>query len=184
MFWSYYLIHDFLVANRHLFLWNLITLCTRRILHYYQIQSYIRLIGKLLYLRTTRPDIAFVVGKLCQFSSSLLEIHLQAAHKVLRYLKGTIGKGLFYSSDSSNLTLKGYTDSDWNSCPDTRRSVTAFCMYIGDSLVSWKSKKQDNVSSSSAEAEYKAMACGTKELFWIAKVMKEFHLPTFALAIL
>ncbi|KAL1187681.1 Retrovirus-related Pol polyprotein from transposon RE1 [Cardamine amara subsp. amara] len=146
-------------------------------------EIYRRLIGKLLYLCTTRPDIAFAVGKLCQFSSAPKEIHLQAAHKVLRYLKGTIGKGLFYSSDS-DLTLKGYTDSDWNSCPESRQSISGYCMYIGDALVSWKSKKQDTVSCSSAEAEYRAMAYGTKELLWIAKVMKEFMLPTHDSAIL
>ncbi|KAG7584438.1 Ribonuclease H-like superfamily [Arabidopsis suecica] len=135
-------------------------------------EHYRKLIGKLLYLCTTRPDISFAVGKLCQFSSAPREVHLQAVYKVLRYLKGSVGKGLFYSSDL-DLTLKGFTDADWNTCPESRRSVTGYCMYIGDSLVSWKSKKQDVCSSSSAESEYRAMYVGTKELIWIAKIMKD-----------
>jgi len=112
---------------------------------------YRKLIGKLLYLCITRPGISFVVGKLCQFSSAPREVHLQALYKVLRYIKGTVGNGLFYSSDP-DLTLRGFTDADWNTCPESRRLVTGFCMYIGDSLVTWRSKKHDVCSSSSAQS--------------------------------
>ncbi|XP_019089093.1 PREDICTED: uncharacterized protein LOC109127935 [Camelina sativa] len=116
-------------------------------------KQYRRLIGKLQYLTITRLDITFSVSKLAQYSSAPWKFHLQAAHKVLRYLK------------------------DWGACPDSRRSVTGFAIFIGHSLVSWRSKKQDMVSMSSAESEYRAMSVITKELLWFTYILKSLRLP-------
>ncbi|CAA7029223.1 unnamed protein product [Microthlaspi erraticum] len=102
--------------------------------------SYRKIVGKLMYLHTTRPDISYSVNTLCQFSHDPRDVHLKAAHKVLRYLKGSVGQGLFYAADSS-FDLHGYTDSDWGTSTDDRKSISGYCMFIGDSLVSWKSKK-------------------------------------------
>ncbi|KAG7543853.1 Reverse transcriptase RNA-dependent DNA polymerase [Arabidopsis thaliana x Arabidopsis arenosa] len=139
-------------------------------------ETYRRLVGKLMYLTITRPDITFAVNKLCQFSSSPKRSHLNAAYKVVHYLKGTAGLGLFYSS-KSDLCLKAYTDADWGSCVDSRRSTSGYCMFLGDSLVSWKSKKQDMASASSAESEYRAMAMASKEIAWLVKLVAEFQIP-------
>ncbi|XP_020879598.1 uncharacterized protein LOC9311760 [Arabidopsis lyrata subsp. lyrata] len=103
------------------------------------VERYRRLVGKLMYLTFTRPDITFAVHKLCQFTSAPRQPHMKAVFKVLHYLKGTIGQGMFYSA-TSDLRLKGYTDADWGTCTDSRRCVNGFCMFIGPSLVSWKSK--------------------------------------------
>lgn len=118
---------------------------------------YRRLVGKLMYLTITRPDITFAVNKLCQHCSAPKASQLKAAYKVLQYLKGTIGLEIFYFS-TNNLVLTAFTDADWNSCKDSKRSTSGFCMFFGPSLISWKSKKQDTVFHSSAESEYRGMS--------------------------
>ncbi|XP_073221459.1 uncharacterized protein [Cicer arietinum] len=112
-----------------------------------------QLIGKLLYLTHTRPDISFDVCRLSQLLSAPTDLHLQTAFRILRYIKSSPGHGLFYSSNST-FNLMGFCDFDGGTCLDTRRSTSGFCFYLGSSLVSWKSKKQPTVSCSSSEAEY------------------------------
>ncbi|KAL9858680.1 putative RNA-directed DNA polymerase [Arabidopsis thaliana] len=138
------------------------------------LEAYRRLVGKLMYLTITRPDITYAVNRLCQFTSSPKNTHLKAALKVLHYLKGTIRLGLFYSSKSDSC-LKAYTDADWGSCVNSRSSTSGICMFFGDSLISWKSKKQDMTSNSSAESEYRAMAMGSREIAWLVKLLAEFQ---------
>lgn len=128
--------------------------------------QYRRLIGRLLYLTVTRPDITFSVNYLSQFMQHPRTCHLDAVFRILRYLRGTVNHGIFLSS-SSKLHLQGYTDSDWAGCPTTRRSTTGYFTMIGASPISWKSKKQSTISRSSAEAEYRALANLTAELQWL-----------------
>lgn len=102
--------------------------------------------------------------------------HLKAAYKFLHYLKGTIGYGIFYSEDS-NLVLQAFTDADWASCLESRRS--GYCMFLGQSLISWKSKKQHTVSHSSAEPEYRAMKYGSQEVIWVLGLLLELQAPQY-----
>ncbi|XP_057958648.1 uncharacterized mitochondrial protein AtMg00810-like [Malania oleifera] len=119
--------------------------------------KYRRLIGKLIYLTLSRPDITYAVNRLIQFLAKSRVPHMQVATRILQFIKGTPGQGILFSS-SSDLQLKVYCDADWAGCPDTRKSLTRYYVFLGDALISWRSKKQSMVSRSSAEAEYRSMA--------------------------
>ena len=127
---------------------------------------YRRLVGRLIYLTITRPELCYAVHILSQFMQAPTEAHMEAARRVLRYLKGNPGQGLLLKADA-DLNVFAFCDSDWGACPLTRRSLTGYFVTIGGSPVSWKTKKQSIVSRSSAEAEYRAMATVTSELIWI-----------------
>ncbi|KAL0322509.1 UNVERIFIED_CONTAM: Retrovirus-related Pol polyprotein from transposon RE2 [Sesamum angustifolium] len=135
--------------------------------------KYRRLVGRLLYLGFTRPDISYSVQQLSQFLTRPCEAHWRAAVHVVRYLKGTPTKGLFLPSKSS-FELRAYCDADWASCSDSRRSLTGFCIFFGDALISWKTKKQSTILRSTAEAEYKSMAATVCELKWLSYILSDF----------
>ncbi|GKA84809.1 hypothetical protein Tco_0806463 [Tanacetum coccineum] len=137
--------------------------------------AYRKLVGRLLYLTMTRPDISYAVQHLSQFVSAPKDAHMQAAMHLLRYLKGTVSKGLFYPIQP-HLQITGFTDADWASCLMTRRSLTGYCIFLGHSLVSWKTKKQPTVSRSSTEAEYRAMAATTCELLWLSYLLQDLKI--------
>ena len=126
-------------------------------------QPYRRLVGRLVYLSITRPELAYAVHTLAQFLKEPRDDHWLAALAVVRYLKGSPGQGIFLSA-TNNLQLTGWCDSDWAACALTRRSLTGWFVQLGDSPVSWKTKKQTTVARSSAEAEYRALAAVTCEL--------------------
>jgi len=102
-------------------------------------------------------------------------VHSTSAKRVLRYLKGTLDFGLHYTKGS--FTLHGFSDSDWASNPDDRRSTTGYGIFFGSNLISWSAKKQTVVSRSSTKAKYRAMAITTADLYWLRMLFKELQLP-------
>ncbi|KAL0348032.1 UNVERIFIED_CONTAM: Retrovirus-related Pol polyprotein from transposon RE2 [Sesamum angustifolium] len=101
--------------------------------------TYRRLVSRLLYLGFTRPNISFSVQQLSQFLQAPRTSHWDAALHVLRYLKGTPSTGLFFSS-TSPIHLNAYSDASWAFCSDSLRSITSYCVFLGSSLISWKTK--------------------------------------------
>lgn len=138
--------------------------------------GYQRLIGRLIYLTVTRPDICFSVQCLSQFMQNPKSSHMEAALRIVRYLKLCPGLGILMSSTSS-AWLVVYCDADWAACPNTRRSVTGYLVKLGDSLISWKSKKQVTISRSSAEAEYRSLASAVAEIVWLVGLFSELDWP-------
>nr|GEZ45992.1 putative reverse transcriptase, RNA-dependent DNA polymerase, Gag-polypeptide of LTR copia-type [Tanacetum cinerariifolium] len=162
--------------------------------------QYRRLIGRLLYLQATRPDITYSVNVLSQFVADPRKSHLEAANRVLRYLKATPGQdprkihlkaanhvlqylkvtpgqGILISR-SGDLALKAYCDTDWLGCSYMRRSCTGYFLLLGGKPISWKSKKQSVVSRYSAEAEYRAMASTVSEVLWVRWLLSELRIDT------
>jgi hypothetical protein len=134
---------------------------------------YRHVVGALQYCTLTRPEISFSVNQLCQHLHSPTDVHLSAAKRVLRYLKGSIDHGIWYSK--SSIQLNAFCDSDWAGDPDDRRSTSGFAVFLGSSLISWSAKKQPVVSRSSTEAEYRSLAIATTELYWLRMLFKDLH---------
>ncbi|KAJ9568111.1 hypothetical protein OSB04_004077 [Centaurea solstitialis] len=137
---------------------------------------YRSLAGALQYLTFTRPDIAYAVQQVCLFMHDPRLTHLNALKRILRYLKGTLSHGLHIKASVVD-RLVAYSDADWADCPNTRRSTSGFCVYLGDNLVSWSSKRQHVVSRSSAEAEYRGIANVVAETAWLRNLLLELCCP-------
>ena len=137
---------------------------------------YRSLAGALQYLTFTCPDISYAVQQVCLYMHDPRIEHMAAIHRILRYVKGTLPYGLqLHRSNIS--TLLSYTDADWGGCPDTRRSTSGYCVFLGDNLISWSAKRQPTVSKSSAEAEYRGVANVVSETCWIRNLLLELHCP-------
>ncbi|GJT38378.1 putative RNA-directed DNA polymerase [Tanacetum coccineum] len=139
------------------------------------ITGYQQLLGKLIYLTHTRPDISYSVHCLAQHMHSPLKSHLNCALNVLRYLKNAPGKGIKYAHSKNDNTLVGFSDADWAKCIKTRKSVTGYYVFLNNCFISWKSKKLNTLSRSSTEAEYRSMASAACEIIWIQKLLLDLN---------
>ncbi|XP_043483599.1 secreted RxLR effector protein 161-like [Leptopilina heterotoma] len=131
-------------------------------------------IGSLLFTaRTCRPDIEYSVNYVSQFLDSFNKEHWQAVKRIFRYLIGTRNYGLVFGNSGSTLNLLGFTDADYAGCIQTRKSRSGFVFLLNGGPISWSSKRQDVVSLSTAEAEYIALANGTKEAIWLRRMLNK-----------
>ncbi|KAG5562829.1 hypothetical protein RHGRI_005526 [Rhododendron griersonianum] len=134
---------------------------------------YRSMIGSLLYLTASRPDIAFSVGVCARYQANPKESHLTAVKRVIKYISGTMGYGIWLSKDT-NSNLAGFSDADWAGCADDRKSTSGGCFYIGNNLVAWLSKKQNSISLSTAEAEYIAAGSACTQLLWMKQMLDDY----------
>src|SRR3954463_6656282 len=131
------------------------------------------MIGSLLYLCASRPDIMLSVGMCARFQAAPKESHVVAVKRIFRYLVHTPNFGLWYPKGSS-FNLIGYRDSDWAGDKVERNSTSGGCQFLGRSLVSWSSKKQKCVSLYTTEAEYIAAASCCAQLLWMRQTLKDY----------
>jgi hypothetical protein len=136
---------------------------------------YQQVVGALQYCTLTHPDIAYSVNQLCQHLYSPTTLHWTATKQVLRYLKGTSNHGLKFTK--GHLRLEAFCDFDWVGDPYNRRFTTGFGICFSSCLISWCAKKQMVVSQSSTEAEYRALAITTAEVYWFRMLFRELKIP-------
>jgi hypothetical protein len=138
---------------------------------------YRSMIGSLLYLSASRPDIMFSVCVCARYQADPKQSHLIAVKRILRYISGTSPLGIWYSYDT-NTNLVGFSDSDWAGDVDDRKSTSGGCFYLGNNLVSWYSKKQNCVSLSTAESEYVAAGSCVTQLVWLKHMLSDYGLDS------
>ncbi|XP_038885577.1 secreted RxLR effector protein 161-like [Benincasa hispida] len=132
------------------------------------------LVGKLIYLPHTRPDISYAVSVVSQFMQAPYEEHMTAVERISRYLKTALGKGLMFKK-SDKRCIEAYTDSDWAGCVVDRKSMSGYCTFVWGNLVTWRSKKQGVIGRSSVEDEYRVMSLGIYEEIWLKKVLTDLY---------
>lgn len=133
---------------------------------------YQRWVGRLIYLSHTRPDIAYAVSVVSQFTYAPSKEHMNVVYRILKYLKYAPGRGLLFTK-GNDLDIGGYTDADWVGDQTNIRSTSGYFTFLGGKLVTRRSKKQKVVASSSAEAEFQGMTHGVCELLWVKNILKD-----------
>lgn len=133
------------------------------------------LVGSLRYLTSTRPDIVYEVSLVSRYMENPTITHLKVAKRILRYIKGTLDFGLFYSI-SNNFKLEGFCDSDWAGDVDDRKSTTGFVFFICNSEFTWSSKKLPIVTLFTCEAKYVAATSCVCQAIWLRNLLRDLNL--------
>jgi hypothetical protein len=141
--------------------------------------SYRSMIGSLLYITTSHPDIMHVVGMVGRYQSAPKQSHLLVVKRIFRYLKETMNYGLWYPKNQ-NFQLSVYSDADWDNCMDERKSKSGGAFFLGDSLVAWLSKKQGSISLSTTEVEYIVVATFCTQVLWMIQTLADLEVKYVA----
>ncbi|GJX50381.1 hypothetical protein Tco_0277226 [Tanacetum coccineum] len=139
------------------------------------LSHYCGMIGTLLYLTASRPDLQFAICMCARYQVRPTEKHLHAVKRIFRYLRGTVNRGLWYPKDSS-IALTSFADADHAGCQDTRRSISGSMQFLGDRLVSWSSKRKKSSAITSTEAEYIAMSGCCTQILWMRSQLTDYGL--------
>ncbi|RVW76140.1 Retrovirus-related Pol polyprotein from transposon RE1 [Vitis vinifera] len=134
---------------------------------------YQRLVGRLMYLAHTKPDLAYALSVVSQYMHNPGEQHMNAVMRILRYLKNAPKKRILFAKNVDHQSIEVYTDADWAGAVDDRRSTFGYFTFVGGNLVTWKSKKQNVVARSSAEAEFRGMTLGLCEALWLRLLLQD-----------
>ena len=121
------------------------------------IERYQRLVGMLIYLSHTRLDIAFAIRIVSQYMHSPCKEHMEVVYRIIKYLKVSLGKGLFFRKNETK-SIEGFTDANWASTIDDQRSTLGYCTFVWGKLATWRNKKQTIITRSSVEAEFCVIA--------------------------
>ncbi|KAK2993896.1 hypothetical protein RJ640_012770 [Escallonia rubra] len=134
---------------------------------------YQRLVGRLMYLAHTRPDLAYALSFVIQYMHNPGEQHMNAVLYILRYPKSAPGQGILFTKNEDHQSVDVYTDADWAGAVDDRRSTSGYFTFVGGNLVTWRSKNQNVVAKSSAEAEFRGIALGVCEALWLRLLLQD-----------
>jgi hypothetical protein len=146
------------------------------------LHQFCKIVGKLIFLTTTRLDLSYAVSSVSRFMSAPQHAHLEAVRHILRYLIKTSDYGILYNSTGKN-PIKGYTDADWAACPETRRSTGGYMFSLAGGSIIWQSKRHVTISRSSTESEYVALSNCSQEAVWLGRLLEELgmtdqlHIP-------
>ena len=132
------------------------------------------LVGSLIYVTNTRPDIMYSVSMISKFMNYPSKLCYVTGKRVLRYLQGTRTHGLLYEKKDDN-ELVGFTDSDWAGSLDDRKNTLGYLFCLGTKVISWSSKKQKTVALSSAKAEYIAATDASCENIWLRRILSNLQ---------
>jgi hypothetical protein len=135
-------------------------------------RTYRSMIGSLLYITASRPDIMQVVGMVGRYQSAPKQSHLLAVTRIFKYLRDTMNYGLWYPRNQ-NFQLIAYSDVDWANCVDERKSTSGGAFFLGDSLIAWLGKKKGAISLSTIEVEYIAVATCFTQILWMIQTLAD-----------
>ena len=141
--------------------------------------KYQEITGALQYLvQWTRPDLSFATNELARVNHNPSDIHQQSAYRVLRYLKGTVDLGITYTRDTKYANrLIAFSDADFLACVDTRRSISSYIMMMNGATISWKSRQQKAVSTSTSQAEFVSASWADDEVLWLRRTLLDLNVP-------
>jgi hypothetical protein len=138
---------------------------------------YCKIVGKLIFLTTTRPDLSFAVSSINKYMSTPQHTHLEVVKHILRYINKTKDYRIIYKNQGKN-SIQGFTDADWAACPETRHSTGGYLFALARGSITWQRKRQMSVSRSSTESKYVVLSNCSQEVVWLGRLLNELRMTS------